>query len=48
MSETKKSEVAALKAENARLKGEVESLRRELAEARAARFSRSSSEGGAQ
>ena len=40
--QTQNEEIAALKAENARLKGEVESLRRELAEARAAR------EGGAQ
>lgn len=39
--QTQNEEIAALKAENARLKGEVESLRRELA-ARAAR------EGGAQ
>ena len=38
--QTQNEEIAALKAENARLKGEVESLRRELA-ARAAR------EGGA-
>ena len=48
--QTQNEEIAALKAENARLKGEVESLRRELA-ARAASFSRSSRdsrEGGAQ